>query len=201
MKHGDGWRASLPELTVAAMFVAALAGAAYAWAGADGAAVVTGACALGALVLLRALPVPGSGLHSEPGQAGWRYTGQRTIGGFWRKRASVQSAIASLASYDLELRATLQHLLAARLAERHGISLYADPAAARRLFQDGRTDDDSLWQWLDPAQDPAAGDRPHPGGGPPDPPPPHPGGGPPDPPQPGIPPRTLAAILHRLEHL
>ncbi len=83
-----------------------------------------------------------------------------------------------MVSYDAELRPDLQHLLAARLAERHGVSLYADPAQARRLLLTGSRDA-SLWYWLDPAR-PAETDqrrRRHPA------------------------PRTLAAILDRLERL
>ena len=44
----------------------------------------------------------------------------------------------------------LEHLLAARLAERHGVHLYQDPEAARRLLcRSGR--DADLWPWIDPA--------------------------------------------------
>ena len=38
-----------------------------------------------------------------------------------------------------------------RLAENHGINLYTDPAAARRVFcRSGG--DEALWRWVDPAQ-------------------------------------------------
>ena len=46
----------------------------------------------------------------------------------------VQSSIASRGFYHGELRPVLEHLLAARLAERHGVHLYQDPDAARRLL-------------------------------------------------------------------
>jgi hypothetical protein len=82
-----------------------------------------------------------------------------------------------MASYELELRPTLQHLLAARLADRHGVSLYADPDTARRLLLPAARDAE-LWRWLDP-------DRP----------------APPERDRSGIPPRTLAAIIDRLERL
>ena len=82
-----------------------------------------------------------------------------------------------MASYDADLRPVLQHLLAARLAERHGINLYHDPETARRLLLPGPRDD-TLWFWLDPAR-PAEADRL----------------------RPGIPSRTLAAIIDRLERL
>jgi hypothetical protein len=82
-----------------------------------------------------------------------------------------------MTGYDYELRGTLQHLLAARLAERHGISLYDDPEAARRLL--AGSGGDRLWFWLDPGRE-AVADQGKTA---------------------GIPPRTLAAILDRLERL
>ena len=100
-----------------------------------------------------------------------------TFARFWRRHSDVQAATRSLAAYDFELRATLQHLLAARLAERHGISLYDDPEAARRLLAGGGRD--RLWFWLDPGRE-AVTDEGRAA---------------------GIPPRTLAAIIDRLEHL
>jgi len=89
----------------------------------------------------------------------------------------LHDATASMAAYDAEVRPTLQHLLAARLAERHGVSLDADPAAARRLLLPGHGDQ-ALWFWLDPLR-PAENDKD----------------------RRGIPPRTLAAIFDRLERL
>ena len=68
-------------------------------------------------------------------------------------------------------------LLAVRLAERHGISLHDDPAAARRLLCPGHRDD-RLWYWVDPARPPATTGT-----------------------QSGIPPRTLARLIDRLEKL
>ena len=47
--------------------------------------------------------------------------------------------------YDSELRPVLEHLLAARLAERHGVNLYQDPDAARRLLCRNPRDAD-LWR-------------------------------------------------------
>ena len=52
-----------------------------------------------------------------------------SFAGFWRKRAGLEDGTKSMAAYDNGLRPTLQHLLAARLAERHGISLRDDPDA------------------------------------------------------------------------
>ena len=98
----------------------------------------------------------------------------------WRRQSRLGDAQASMTAYEAGLRGQLEHLLASRLAERHGISLYDDPAAARQAFTQGNTGYDSLWRWVDPAR-PAA----------------------PSPPgdQPGIPYRTLARLLDRLEHL
>ena len=104
----------------------------------------------------------------------------------WRRRSRLADAQASMTAYEAGLRGQLEHLLASRLAERHGISLYDDPAAARRVFAGGSPGHDSLWRWIDPgrkaspAQEavlapPAA--------------------------QPGIPYRTLARLIDRLEHL
>ena len=75
----------------------------------------------------------------------------------------------------------LEHLLAARLAERHGVNLYQDPDAARRLLCRNPRDAD-LWPWIDPDTRPetagadAAERR-------------------------GIPRRTLARLIDRLEKL
>jgi hypothetical protein len=52
----------------------------------------------------------------------------------------------------------LEHLLAARLAERHGVHLYANPEAARRLLCRTSRDAD-LWQWIDPATRPPVTNR------------------------------------------
>jgi hypothetical protein len=171
----DGWLASLPELTVAIVFVAATTGAAYAWAGVAAATAVLACCAFLALALVRLLP--DAQWHHQPPPEDWHEQGQTTISGFWRKRGMVKDATTSMASYEHELRPTLQHLLAARLAERHGISLYTDPDAARRLLLTSPRDQD-LWHWLDP-QRPANADQS----------------------RVGIPARTLAAIIDRLERL
>jgi hypothetical protein len=99
---------------------------------------------------------------------------------FWRRRARMTEGTQSRGAYDAGLRGTLEHLLASRLAERHGISLYEDPAAARRLLCPGGRDGD-LWNWIDPAGQPAESGPPRDA--------------------PGIPPRTLTRLIDRLEHL
>jgi hypothetical protein len=108
----------------------------------------------------------------------------------WRRRSRLADAQASMTAYQAGLRGQLENLLASRLAERHGISLYDDPAAARRTFAGGNAAYDSLWPWIAPA-------------GPAGPAAPAKSAGPPDQArdQRGIPYRTLARLLDRLEQL
>lgn len=171
----SGWAAATPELVIAAVLVTAVTAAAWAWQGPALAGVVVGAATLGFLGLLRYLPVteepPVPAAVSEQ-QASTGYT---SIAGLWRIRSLVKNATESKDSYDRELRVTLQHLLAARLAEEHGVSLYDEPEAARRLLTGKQGS--ATWDWLDPGK-PAG-----------------PGG------SAGISPRTLAAILNQLERL
>jgi len=171
-----GWRGAWPEAVIAVVAAAALGTGAYAFAG-TGAALATLTLA-GAVMLagLRGLVPPDE--VAAPPQEVVDVRGQATtFTRFWRRHSDVQAATRSMVAYDLELRATLQHLLAARLAERHGVSLYDDPDAARRLVARGGRD--QLWYWLDPGREPVAdGGR-----------------------AAGIPPRTLSAIIDRLEHL
>jgi hypothetical protein len=172
---GTGWAAAAPEIVIAVILVTAVATAAWAWQGPALAGIVVAAATLGFLAFLRYLPAtdqpPAAAATAGP-EAGGGYT---SIAGLWRIRSVVKNATESKDSYDRELRVTLQHLLAARLAERHGISLYDEPEAARRLLT-GRPGT-LTWEWLDPGQ--SAG--------------PAESG--------GISPRTLAAILNQLERL
>jgi hypothetical protein len=180
----DGWRASAPELTVTVVLILATSAAVYGYAGVGAAVVTLIVWAVVVLVLLRCL-VTTTAAPLVQHQETWRTTGRSSFTGFWRKHGILTNATASMMSYDAELRPTLQHLLAARLAERHDVNLYQDPSAARRLLlprtarrtgHGGR--DDQLWYWLDPAR--PAETRPQ---------------------VKGIPPRTLAAIIDRLERL
>ena len=180
----DGWRGSMPELAVAAALVLATSAVVYGYAGAGAAVLALIIWAAALLVLLRGL-VPGAVAPRLPERT-WRPSdsGRASFIGFWRKRASVSTATASMVSYDAELRLTLQRLLAARLAERHDVNLYQDPAAARRLLlgtghggiRAGQ--DDQLWYWLDPSRPAETRQDMR-----------------------GIPPRTLAVIIDRLERL
>jgi hypothetical protein len=181
---GTVWRAARPEIIIAAVAVAATAVAGYAVAGRGALAVVAVAAGVISLVVLRSLVRPLS-LTSPPEDVSGPDPAvpAPVLSSFsrqWRRRSRLADAQASMAAYEAGVRGQLEHLLASRLAERHGISLYDDPAAARRTFAGESATYDSLWPWIDP-------DRPKPADQPPN--------------QPGIPYRTLARLLDRLEQL
>ena len=174
---GDsGWGQAKRELAVAALLILALGAAAWTLDGAPAAGVVILVVVAASLAALRALIEP---REEPPGPHGSRELGpSRSFLGFWRTRSDLLDATASLNAWDHGLRPRLVNLLAARLSERHGISLLAEPDAARRAFigTSHRTD---LWYWIDPAR-PTPADASS---------------------RPGIPPRTLAALIQRLEQL
>jgi hypothetical protein len=179
----DGWRGCRPELTVTGVLILATSAVVYGFAGAGAALLALIIWAVVMLALLRGLVPAAAGPLLQ--QRTWRTTGRTSFTGFWRRRASLSIATTSMASYDAELRPTLQHLLAARLAERHDVNLYTDPAAARRLLLHGTRPspipskrDDQLWYWLDPSRPAETAQHAR-----------------------GIPPRTLAAIVDLLERL
>lgn len=181
---GTIWRAVMPEIIIAAVAVAATAAAGYAVAGRGAFAVVVVGAGVISLVVLRSLIRPLS-LASSPEDASGPDPAVpapvlSTFSRQWRRRSRLADAQASMTAYEAGLRGQLENLLASRLAERHGISLYDDPAAARRAFAGESATYDSLWPWIDP-------DRPKPADQPPN--------------QPGIPYRTLARLLDRLEQL
>jgi hypothetical protein len=171
-----------PELTIAAITVAATAAAGYAVAGPMAIALVAMVSAIAALILLRYLVPPPPA--APPGED---LTGPdpavpapvlSTFSGSWRRQSRLADAQAARAAYEAGLRPQLEHLLASRLAERRGISLYDDPAAARDAFTGGQPGYDGLWTWIDPDR-PAVTNAD----------------------QPGIPFRALARIIDRLERL
>ena len=172
----NGWRDSLPELAIAVALVAVVCGAIYLYAGAGTAVLALTGCAVVLVVALRAV-IPATSALAPGQQQPWRANVPGSFTRFWRKRGILTDATRSMSSYDAELRPTLQHLLAARLAERHNLSLYHDPAAARRLLLP-RSHQDGLWFWLDPARPAETQHN-----------------------RPGIPLGTLAAIIDRLERL
>jgi hypothetical protein len=172
----DGWRDAVPEIIIAAAVVAVAAVAGYAAAGLAGSAVVVTGAAVAGLAVLRALVPKARGAHDDEPQVDYEAV-PATFTGYWRKRAGLVDGTQSGSSYDAELRGTLQHLLAARLAEHHGVSLRDDPAAARRLLCPRRRDE-SLWYWVDPARPAVTNAK-----------------------APGIPPRTLTRLINQLERL
>ena len=171
----EGWRTAAPELGIIAALVSVTSVAVYLYAGAGTAVAALTVWAVLALAALRWIVPPAARPLAD--QAAWRGLGRTSFIGYWRKRAMLTDATESMVSYDAELRPTLQHLLAARLAERHGIRLYQDTDAAKRMLLP-RPGEDVLWYWLDPRR-PAEGNHQ----------------------QRGIPPRTLAAIVDRMERL
>jgi hypothetical protein len=144
------WRGTTPELVIAGVAVAVAAVAAYATAGWAGLTVVAVATAAGAMVLLRAL-LPQ--LTPDAAKKAQEKALARTLTGYSHRRFVVHTAMTSRNYYDIELRPVLEHLLAARLGERHGVHLYQDPDAARRLLCRNPRDA-GLWQWIDPATRP-----------------------------------------------
>lgn len=171
------WHGAGPELVIAAVAVGATALAALAVGGWSGLAVVVIAAAALAMVVLRGLaPRPAGQMVRKAKEKAPTHA----IGGYAHRRFVVGTSVSSEAFYETDLRPALEHLLAARLAEHHGINLYAEPSRARAAFCQTRTDE-SLWHWIDPAQaappDQRADTRV------------------------GIPRRTLARLVYRLEHL
>ena len=179
MTPGGGhqpWAAARRELTIAACLVFALTAAAWRLFGPAAAGIVALICVALGLAAMRTLIEP----HTDPQAQPDTYYDAPTqqFAGFWRTQFELGASTKSLSAWDLNTRHRLQNLLAARLSERHGISLLAEPEAARRAFigSSRRTD---LWYWIDPERPtpPDASSRP------------------------GIPPRTLAALIQRLEQL
>ncbi len=171
-----GWRAARPELIILAILVVVLCAAAFAFAGPGGTALTLIITAVAALLALRVLAQPPDVVPPPEDTRTGAALGSFT--GFYRKRGELTDGTASLASYDVGLRLTLERLLAARLSERHGVSLYQEPEYARQLLCPGRRDD-ALWFWIDPARPPMPADGS----------------------RSGIPPRTLATLIDRLERL
>jgi hypothetical protein len=170
------WRGTAPELLFAAVAVAATAVAGYAVASWAGLAVVAVATAASAMVLLRGL-LPQ--LTPDAAKKARERPRARTLTGYSHRRFVVHNAMSSQGYYDSELRPVLEHLLAARLAERHGVHLYQDPEAARRLLC-RHPRDAGLWRWIDPETRPRTRETQE---------------------RRGIPRHTLARLIDRLEKL
>ncbi len=145
---GSRWRDATPELIIAAILVAVAALAGAAVSGWPGVVVVAAAAAVLALLLLRAA-LPRSAAQAF--RLARDKQRARAISGYGQRRFIVATSLTSRPLYESDLRPVLEHVLAARLAESHGVNLYTEPEAARRAFC--RTGaDESVWPWIDPAQ-------------------------------------------------
>ena len=172
-----GWRAATPELIIAAILVAAAALAGAALSGWPGVVVVAAAAAVLALLVLRAA-IPRSAAQASRRAKDKQQA--RAIFGYGQRRFIVATSLTSRGLYESDLRPVLEHILAARLADGHGVNLYTDPEAARRAFCRTRADE-SLWPWIDPGQITNADERSRLRG--------------------GIPRQTLGRLITRLEQL
>ncbi len=117
----------------------AAATATFGWAGLLAAlsatAVVTGAVAL---ATVPAAPEPRPRRRPAPPVDNAPFRSYRQVA------EALSWAEVSPRHYDLGTRPVLVRLLAARLADRHGVDLAADRDAARALVGD------DVWHWLDP---------------------------------------------------
>lgn len=170
------WAAARRELTIAACLAFALTAAAWVLLGASAAGIVALTCVALGLVAMRTLIDSRVEPHEQPDT--YYDAPIQSFAGFWRTQFELDAGTKSLSAWDLNTKRRLQNLLAARLSERHGISLLEEPEAARRAFI-GSSRGADLWYWIDPQRPmpPDASSRP------------------------GIPPRTLAALIQRLEQL
>jgi hypothetical protein len=130
-----------------------------------------------ALAVVNRLPGPAPGPPAKPEIPMGRRLPSGSFMNYWRWRTDLTDAMGSIASYHTNLGPDLQHLLAARLSERHGVSLHQQPDLARSLLCP-RARDLDLWPWVDPGRPMA--DRLD---------------------GPGIPRQTLARLVERLERL
>ena len=154
MSEPEGpWTGTGPELIIAGVTVIATGLAGYAVAGWAGLTTVAAAAAALALVVIRFLLPEGA---ADVARKSREKRTARPVSGYSHRRFVVESGITHRGFYDIELRPVLEHLLAARLAERHGVNLYQDPDKARKLLCRHRRDA-PLWQWVDPAAEPYEG--------------------------------------------
>jgi hypothetical protein len=136
--------------------------------------VVFAAIALG--VVSRLLPSP-SGATAVPEAPVDRWLSTSRSFTYWRLQSQLKDAMASRSAYETALRPHIEHLLAARLSERHGVNLYSQPEAARRILcADGK--DLDLWPWVDPGRSIAGRVE-----------------------EPGIPAKTLSRLVRKMEQL
>jgi hypothetical protein len=178
--NSNPWRGAGPELLTAAVAVVATGLAALAVAGWTGLVITAAGVAALSLVVVRGL-APRSA--DQTVRTSRSKPSAREVSGYGQRRFTVTMGVRDLTFYESDLRPALEHLLAARLAERHGVNLYTEPEAARKAFC--RTSaDEALWPWIDPARERQPKD---------------PGGRTES--EAGIPRRVLSRIVDRLENL
>lgn len=185
MSAGKGhWAQAGPEVVIGAVALAACSAGAFVLAGTRAVVVVVVVGAVFVLGVLSRLLPAAPGPPAAPELVEGRRHSTSWFHSYWKLRARVKEATIDRASYESGLRPRLEHLLAARLSERHGVNLYRQPEQARRLLC-AREADDDLWPWVDPAAGapPPADGKPKRAEGA------------------GIPPRTLSRLVQRLEQL
>lgn len=172
----DGWHTARRELTVAACLALALTAAAWALDGPAAAGLALLSCAAFGLLVLRM--VVGRAEPDPPVPVPEGDAPASSFHGFWRTQADLADATRSLGAWDNGPRLRLLNLFAARLSERHQVSLADAPDEARRLLL-RRPSRHDLWYWIDPAR-PTPTDAAS---------------------RPGIPLGALTALIERLEQL
>src|SRR4029077_15015800 len=80
--------------------------------------------------LVRPAPLPAAGEDVSGPDPAVPAPVMSSFSGLWRRQCRLADAQASMPAYEAGLRRQLENLLASRLAERHGISLYDHPAHA-----------------------------------------------------------------------
>jgi len=175
---GDGqWRSAVPEVAVAGIALVSGSVAAYVLAGLPGAVLVVVIFSALALVVLSVLLPRASEPPPAPGLTNSGREANIEARSYWRLQIDLREGTGSVFAYQFSLAPHLEHLLAARLSQRHGINLYTHPEEARRVLCASPRDQD-LWAWVDPARQTPDSNT-----------------------AAGIPPRTLARLVGRLEQL
>jgi hypothetical protein len=126
-------------------------------AGLAGVAVVVAVCAGISLLFLQYLvtkqyqPAKQAAPDEPLGRPGGDRRRSSSAYPYWEPQTRIRDGTKSVFAYQSGLGPYLEHLLAARLSEHHGVNLYTDPDAARRVLCAKNRDLD-LWPWVDPAR-------------------------------------------------
>jgi hypothetical protein len=171
------WRRARFELGISAAALVALGWAAGAVGGGGATVLVVVVFSVVALVVVYSLLPAGPGQAARPKVRMDRRAHSDLFATYWRRRSDIKDAMVSIAAYNARVGPNLEHLLAARLSEHHGISLYGQPEAARNILCATARDAD-LWSWVGPDRAGAARAE-----------------------GPGIPARTLSRLVNRIEQL